>query len=230
MRHPYLHLCLGMLLAAGCADDPTDDAIREAHQVEQCNADFTVDVTAGPEAGFHAGGPLALYPIGGGALTGYLDDASRGPIAVVGSQSAQQLMLSFRLADGRTIVGVGPAPGADCAGMREGFAVGPSLDPSFSPSAPGTSVGHWLAANLVPQTIDYTITYQGGLSSSDFGFLDNASAQINCGGEGRPQILVTCRDGRDPVRDAIAHFFGVPYCSEAESACRMNGGVVVTQS
>lgn len=214
-------LALGL---AACTDDPEAAPTADDRSVEQCTADFSVDVTSGPEAGFHAGGKLELYPIGGGALTGVLAD-SRGPLAVVGSESESQLVLTFTLADGRKIVGVGPARTADCTGMREGVAIGPSLDATFSPSAPGTSVGHWLAADLVPQQIDYTvISYPGGLTSSDFGFTDNASAQVSCTGASGVTYDITCRDGRDPVRDAIAHFFGVPYCSDVSTQCTRGGG------
>lgn len=224
---PLSTLATSLVLAVGglaaCTDDDGAERIVEDRQVDQCNATFSVDVTSGPEAGFHASGALALYPVGGGALMGVLADP-RGPIGVVGSQTDQQLMLSFTLADGRTIVGVGPAPGTSCAGMREGIAVGPSLDPTFSPSAPGTSVGHWLAANLTLTNVDYVLETEGGITSSSFDFEDSRSAQVSCTGANGVTYDYTCRDGNDPIRDRIAHLFGVPYCSEVRDRCASGGG------
>lgn len=226
-----LRLAIPMLLtldaASGCENSkpaPAPTTIQKS--VEICTADFEVEITTGPEAGLKLAGKMALAPVGP-ALLGQLT-ADGATYDVVATQSDKQIVVSLTLADGRKIVGVGAAPATPCTGPLEGIAIGPSLDPAFAVASPNTSSGHWLATAYAAKTVDYTVKLSGGLTSSDFKFESYASVQKDCVNKstgGRETI--TCRDGKDPVRDAVANFFGVPYCADLAESCKAVGGELV---
>lgn len=219
---------LSALTLFGCATMPASEppARHETRTLAQCDSNFEAEITSGPEAGFKLAGKLSLAPVGQD-LTGTLK-TDTATIPVAGTLN-KQLVLTFKLADGRNIVGVGPAPANFCTGMVSGVAVGPSLDASFSLTSANTSAGHWLASSFVSQNLSYDFGLDASgrviTVSANGDILQNTIVPMDCVNRNTGNRTQTnCSDGScSGLIQCLIEYFYIS-CSTAKTNCENLGG------